>query len=65
VTEVATESLAARRARARARRSAVFGTAIGQAGPAGADQGELVVLLPSADVATVLLLCEQAAELSG
>jgi hypothetical protein len=62
VTRAAADSLAARRARARAERSATLGAA---ADPAGAGRADLVVLLPSADAATVLLLCEEAAELSG
>lgn len=101
MTEIATQSLAARRARARTLRavnwercagaagvSGVAGagsatgaagavsatgaagavSATGAAGPAGStgtDPVELVALLPSTEAATVLLLCELAAELTG
>lgn len=47
-----------RRRRAVAARSAALD-------PVGAGWSELVVLLPSADAATILLLCEAAAELAG
>jgi hypothetical protein len=80
VTEVAAGSLAARRRRAVAERSATLGTpepaflgaARAGAGRPGDDLAEaagagtdLVVLLPSTDAATVLLLCAEAAGLSG
>jgi hypothetical protein len=67
VTEIAPASLAARRRRAVAGRSATLAVAAGPevADPAGVGRTDLVVLLPSTDAATVLLLCEEAAELSG
>jgi hypothetical protein len=48
----------ARRRRAVTARSATLD-------PVGCGWAELVVLLPSTDAATVLLLCEQAAERAG
>jgi hypothetical protein len=48
----------ANRCRAVASRSAMFGAA-------APGRRSLVVLLPSVDAATILLLCEQAAELAG
>jgi hypothetical protein len=73
VTRAAADTLAARRRRAVAERSATLSAAGVEpagtgdppaAGPAAA-RADLVVLLPSADAATVLLLCAQAAEPSG
>jgi hypothetical protein len=73
VTRAAADSLAARRRRAVAERSATLRAAEVElagagdrtvAGPA-AVRADLVVLLPSTDAATVLLLCAQAAEPSG
>ena len=49
---------AASRCRAVAGRSATFGAA-------APGRRALAVLLPSADAATILLLCEEAAELTG
>jgi hypothetical protein len=49
---------AASRCRAVAGRSATFGAA-------APGRRALVVLLPSVDAATILLLCEEAAELAG
>ncbi|HST48913.1 hypothetical protein [Jatrophihabitans sp.] len=71
MTEVAAGSLAARRRRAATMRSATLGvpslTAAGDPADPGeaAGRAELVVLLPSTDAATVLLLCSEAAELTG
>ncbi len=72
VTEVVAGSLADRRRRAVTKRCATLGVAerpAVEAGPAGVDPADptlaaLVVLLPSTDAATVLLLCSQAAELT-
>ncbi|MEO7260366.1 MAG: hypothetical protein ABI047_03780 [Jatrophihabitantaceae bacterium] len=56
MTEPATGPAAARRRRAAADRSATLSAA-------EAGRSRLVVLLPSADAATILLHCDEAAEL--
>jgi hypothetical protein len=78
VTELALSAAAARRRRARADRSATLGTyeadtleagtpeaRAHEAGRPEARRSVLVVLLPSADAATIVLLCQEAAELVG
>jgi hypothetical protein len=58
VTAPVPDRAATRRQRAVTARSATLD-------PADCGWSELVVLLPSADAATVLLLCEEAAERAG
>jgi hypothetical protein len=58
MTDTAPGGAAARRWRAVAARSATLDEA-------GSGRLELVVLLPSTAAATILLLCEEAAELAG
>jgi hypothetical protein len=58
MTEPAFDRAAVRRHRAVAARSATLD-------PVDSGWSELVVLLPSADAATILLLCEEAAERAG